>query len=138
MSPADASSGGLADSLSMAAVAKKIMVGYDGSDSARRALDRAAELAGYGATVTVMRVCSSAGGEGLLAEACDRLAQRQIRARVIERFGDAAETLVETATAEEVDLLILGKNGNGAVRLALGSVSASVVGNASCDVLVVR
>ena len=122
----------------MAAVAKKMMVAYDGSESARRALDRAAELAGYGATVTVVRVGSSERDEALLAEARKHLAERHIRARVVQRFGEAAETLVESATAEDVDLLILGRNRDGVAQPALGSVSAEVLGNVSCDVLVVR
>jgi nucleotide-binding universal stress UspA family protein len=42
-----------------AAVASRILVGYDGSEPAQRALDRAAELAGYGTTVTVVSVAPS-------------------------------------------------------------------------------
>jgi nucleotide-binding universal stress UspA family protein len=123
----------------MAAVAKRIMVGYDGAEPARRALDRAAELAGYGATVTVVRVANSGGEDDSLSEARDRLAGRHVRARVVERFGEPAETLVEIATAEDADLLIVGsRNRNGLARLALGSVSGRVVRDAPCDVLVVR
>ncbi|MEX2646247.1 MAG: universal stress protein, partial [Gaiellaceae bacterium] len=47
------------------AVAARIVVGYDGSEPAQRALDRAAELAGYGTTVTVVSVAPSVYTQGL-------------------------------------------------------------------------
>ena len=45
----------------MAAQPRTILVGYDDSDAARRALDRAADLAGYGSRLTVV---SGARNEG--------------------------------------------------------------------------
>ena len=130
------------------------MVGYDGSDGARRALDRAADLAGYGSTVSVVNVARSIyahtfnelpdiesveTGKRLLAEARDRLAERQVTARVTERVGDAADELVEAAAEEAVDLLVVGRRGGSKLaRLVLGSVSREVVAKAPCDVLVVH
>jgi len=122
----------------MAAIAKKIMVGFDGSDEARRALDRAAELAGYGSTVTVVNVVSSARGERPLADARDHLAKRHVRARIVERVGEPADTLIETAAAEDVDLLVVGSRNGGGKRFVLGPVTDRVVHDAPCDVLVVR
>ena len=123
----------------MAWVAKKIMVGFDGSDAARRALDRAAELAGYGSTVTVVNVGSAeGGGRRLLAQARDHLAEQHVRAQVVERVGEPAETLIDTATSEDADLLIVGRRNGGGERFALGSVTDRVVQEAPCDVLIVR
>ena len=48
-----------------ATVAKRIVVGYDGSGPAQRALDRVAELAGYGTSVTVVSAAPSMYGEAL-------------------------------------------------------------------------
>jgi len=121
----------------MAAIAKKIMVGFDGSDEARRALDRAAELAGYGSTVTVVNVVSSARRGRPLADARDHLAKRHVRAEVVERVGEPAEALIDTAKAEDADLLIVGRR-NGGESFAPGSVTDRVVHGAPCDVLVVR
>lgn len=121
----------------MAAIAKKIMVGYDGSPVARRALERAAELAGYGSTITVVNVASSDRGGRLLADAREHLAMRHIRAHVIERSGDPAEALIDTATSEDADLLVVGRR-NGGEPFALGSVTDRILQEAPCDVLVVR
>jgi len=121
----------------MAAIAKKIMVGFDGSDEARRALDRAAELAGYGSTVTVVNVVSSARRGRPLADARDHLAKRHVRAQVVERVGEPAEALIDTATAEDADLLVVGRR-NGSEPFGPGSVTDRIVQEAPCDVLLVR
>jgi nucleotide-binding universal stress UspA family protein len=53
--------------------------------------------------------------------------------------GDPGDTIVEAATAEQVDMVLVGSHGRGAVgRFFLGSVSEHVVRNAPCPVLVVR
>jgi nucleotide-binding universal stress UspA family protein len=118
----------------MAAVAKRIMVAFDGSDSARRALDRAADLAGYGSNVTVVSV-SSPGANGQSARLL-REAERQLEARLIPVYGlnpvgDPAEELLRAAAALGVDVLVIGGRPD-------GSVGAELVERAPCDVLVVR
>ena len=53
--------------------------------------------------------------------------------------GDVATRICETATSEAVDLVILGTHDRGLwSRLWFGSVSAQVVRDAPCPVLVVR
>jgi nucleotide-binding universal stress UspA family protein len=53
--------------------------------------------------------------------------------------GDPGDTIVEAATAEQVDMVLVGSHGRGAVgRFFLGSVSEHVVRHAPCPVLVVR
>jgi nucleotide-binding universal stress UspA family protein len=53
--------------------------------------------------------------------------------------GDAGESIVEAATAEAADLIVVGTHERGAVgRLFLGSVSDHVVRHARCPVMVVR
>ena len=121
----------------MAAIAKRIMVGYDGSPVAQRALERAAELAGYGSTLTVVSVVSSEEGGRLVSDARDRLARRHVRARIIQRVGEPAEVLIDAAAAEDVDLLVVGRR-NGGGEGALGPVTDRLVHEAPCDVLVVR
>ncbi len=124
----------------MAGRAQSILVGYDGSETAQRALDAAASLAGYGSTLAVVSV-SPEGRPALrrpLVEARGRLARRQVEASYLGRFGDAAEQLVETARDLGVDLVVVGRRRGALQRLVLGSVSAQVVRRAHCDVLVVR
>jgi nucleotide-binding universal stress UspA family protein len=124
----------------MATRSQSILVGFDGSDAARRALDAAASLVGYGSTLAVVSV----GPEGRpvprrpLVEARDRLLTQQIQASYLEQVGDPAEQLVQTARELDVDLVVVGRRKSSLQRLVLGSVSAKVVRRAPCDVLVVR
>ncbi|MEX0673916.1 MAG: universal stress protein [Gaiellaceae bacterium] len=136
------------------AVAARIVVGYDGSEPAQRALDRAAELAGYGTTVTVVSVAPSVytqglqpvadpddseRARGLLAEARDRLALRHVPVATRHAVGEPAAMIVEAADELEADLIVVGtRNGNAVERLVLGSTSTKVLHHAHCDVLVVR
>lgn len=53
--------------------------------------------------------------------------------------GDPGEAIVEAATSEQVDLVVVGSHGRSGVgRMLLGSVSDFVVRRAPCPVLVVR
>lgn len=118
---------------------RTILVGYDGSQSAQRALDTAADLTGYASRLTVVTVRSNGVGDGVANDARERLLARQVLARYLEPAGEPAETLIETASEEGADLLVVGRREQSAMRrLVLGSVSSKVVRNAPCDVLVVR
>lgn len=134
---------------------ESVIVGYDGSDEAKRALDRAAEFARAGAKVTVVASVGvethafrsmgrrdpteSAEISSALDEAQAHLKEQGIASEAIEGEGDAADVLVEAAKETGADLLIVGTRGLGATKRALlGSVSSSVVHRAPCDVLVVR
>lgn len=53
--------------------------------------------------------------------------------------GNPGEAIVEAATSEQVDLIVVGSHGrSGVERMLLGSVSDFVVRRAPCPVLVVR
>ena len=53
--------------------------------------------------------------------------------------GDPGESIIEAATAESADMIVVGSHGRGTVsRFLIGSVSDHVVRNAQCPVLVVR
>lgn len=53
--------------------------------------------------------------------------------------GEPGQSIVDAAAAEQVDLIVVGTHGRGAVgRLLIGSVSDFVLRNAPCPVLVVR
>ena len=124
--------------------AQKIVVGYDGSEGARRALVHAAELAGYGSTLTVVSVLSGQNGsscDGYAVEpredARQILANRQVVGRYLTPAGDPAGELLEAVRRLDADLLVVGKR-NGSRLERLGTVTARVVHEAPCDVLLVE
>ena len=114
------------------------MVGFDGSESATRALDTAADLTGYGSTLAVVTVVGDGTGEAATASARDLLQRRHVEARYHEVSGEPAEELVRKAHELDADLIVVGRRSRSPLRRLLGSVSARVVRRAHCDVLVVR
>jgi nucleotide-binding universal stress UspA family protein len=132
----------------------KIVVGYDGSEAAERALERATTLGGEDSRVVVVAAAESHARTGItegshldpseierrrrdLHDAQAYLLKRGIEAETIEAQGDPGDVIVEAA--KDADLAIVGSRGlNPLQRLLMGSVSSKVVHRAECDVLVVR
>lgn len=133
----------------------KILVAYDGSESAKRALEEAAKLVRDDGTLTVVSVAEELPQFGRAAamlvpeedeerrhelrEAKAMLAERGITAKVVERRGDAATMILDEAEKEGVELIVMGTRGLGSgKRWLLGSVSTKVLHHAPSNVLVVR
>jgi len=132
----------------------KIVVGYDGSDSARRALERAVSLRRGDARIVVVAAAEQRASTGFtdgarldpseierrrqdLAEAQKLLSERGIDCEILEGQGDPGDVVVQAA--KDADLAVVGSRGlNPLQRVVLGSVSSKVVQRADCDVLVVR
>jgi nucleotide-binding universal stress UspA family protein len=130
-----------------------LVLGYDGSEGSRRALQRVRQLAidyrmlvivavvpdirsaGMGADLAGSRV----DPERVLGEARELLDGCQ--GAVIEAragVGDPAVVLTDIAREVDAELLIVGRRGGDFVtRTLLGSVAQRVVEHAPCDVLVV-
>ncbi len=137
---------------------KKILVGVDGSEHALKAVRLAGELA---------RTCSAdlvivhayapipAGlGEPNLQQAIsERLNEaNEVLERALQEVGftpktvetealegGAADVILRVAEVREVDLIVVGSRGLGALAsLLLGSQSQDVIQRATCPVLVVR
>jgi len=134
---------------------KQIVVGYDGSEQSRRALERAAQIVAEDGRITLVtaggilpsapQVSSAAPADDVeerrrvLAEGHERLAALGIDARVVEAVGDPTDAIIDTARDVDADLIVVGTRGrNVAARVLLGSVSTTIVNQAHCDVLVVR
>jgi nucleotide-binding universal stress UspA family protein len=132
----------------------RIIVGYDGSDHARRALEVAAAI-GNGASIKVVSAVNvpAAGGHGgpgadpdeaaernrELREARDFFASKGLRVETAEGYGDPSDVLIDEARDAEADLIVVGTRGRNKVEgLLLGSVSTRLVQNAPCSVLVAR
>jgi nucleotide-binding universal stress UspA family protein len=126
-----------------------VVVGYDGSDAARRALTRAAAAAGARGHVVVVHA-SEAGvddadeepsgrGAALAREANDLLAADGVAVSTRLMEGDAAEALVQVAREVDPRLIVIGARGGDFVARTLrGSIGERLVARAPCDLLVVR
>jgi nucleotide-binding universal stress UspA family protein len=130
---------------------KRILVAYDGSEPARRALDTTIELAKLsGALVTVASVVPVHPGRvpidpwddpavhtQELREAKRILGEHGIQAEFVRPYGDPAreiEALVETGG---FDTIVVGSRGLGAVsRFLQGSVSEHVATHADATVVI--
>jgi nucleotide-binding universal stress UspA family protein len=136
---------------------KTIVVGYDDGEPARRALDRAADIAErFGASLVVTSVTPilhdaiRSGGptdpgdsfehhKDELKAARDHLSGRNVEARYQPAVGEPADTIVELADSENADLIVVGTREPGIVERLLGqSVSDSVARHAHRDVLIVH
>jgi nucleotide-binding universal stress UspA family protein len=117
---------------------RKIVVGYDGSAAAGRALEAAADLAGYGSTLAVVTVRTPDVNGAASCDARKRLHERHQEALYHEPVGEPAEQLVEKAVELDADLVVVGRRSRAPLEALLGSVSSGVVDGAPCNVLVVR
>lgn len=138
---------------------KTILVGYDDSEPAMRALARAAELAvAFDAEVIVTSVAPALVGavaaRGIgpidpadppelhreeLRHAASFLGERGIRATYTVALGNPATEILDLAESRGADLIVVGTREAGLLeRLVAPSVSGSVKRKAHCDVLVVH
>lgn len=138
---------------------RRIVVGVDGSESARKALKWAvAEADAWGAEITAVAAVPMASGAGALAWLPAAVDRDQVLADVragldqavseavkdhpgvtVRRHaldGNAAQLMAEFSTA--VDLVVVGSRGRGGFSgLLLGSTSQGVLSHAACPVMVV-
>ena len=129
------------------------MIGLDDSGHSKQALDFVSKMRWpAGSTVLLVTVQRSPFGkptsrsaeqrrkhESFLASAAGRPRESGLstETRVLE--GDPRDELVNTASDERCDLVVVGSHGRtGLARLLLGSVASHVVTHAPCSVLVVK
>jgi nucleotide-binding universal stress UspA family protein len=122
-----------------------ILLAYNGTDVADRALERAAELAKlYEARLIVTSVTPVVVGsvpDGKpgpdLQRADERLRALGVEGELVEAIGDIPSAIVEVADANDVGLIVLGTREPSQVERMLGhSVSETVQRMAHCDVLI--
>lgn len=124
---------------------KTIVVGYDESDPAERALQRATELARfYEAKLVVTSVVPvliklGEGSEPEPMNTQERLRELDVEAEVVEAIGDPADAIVQVAEQRGADLIVVGTREPSLIERELGhSVSEQVQRRAHCDVLIVH
>jgi nucleotide-binding universal stress UspA family protein len=137
-----------------------IVVGTNGTSTAKGAVAAAASLAKtHDSTVhlvwafkpvaamamtdpTAMAVAPSdaemqAQVAGLLDDLVEQLGRDGVKAQAHAVGQAAANAIIEVATREEADLIIVGNKGMKGARRALGSVPNTVAHHACCAVLIV-
>ncbi len=139
---------------------RKLLVALDGSARARGVLAAAASLASRtGARLVLLRATSISGELPLEAYASDpdevervlaeralvdleELARSANAMSVVESIradaGPAWRVIEDVARSEDVDMIVIGAHGYGAIERLVGTVAAKVVDHADRPVLVVR
>ena|SRR6185295_6086092 len=136
---------------------KRILIAYDHTESARRALEHGAKLANaFGSQVIVTSVAPLLVGSPRatgpidpldppakhieeLEAARDLLSEQGIEAELLPATGDPAGAIVMIADERDVDLVIVGTREPGLVeRIMRHSVSAEVARRVHRDLLIVH
>jgi nucleotide-binding universal stress UspA family protein len=141
-----------------------IVVGTDGSDTAKEAVRQATELAQQvGANVHLVSayepvpegrlrderqqvpddlqfmVNPREDVNGLLKESGEEIEQRGIEVETHAREGDPADAILDVAEEKQAGLIVVGNKGmTGAKRFLLGSVPNKVSHHAPCSVMIIR
>jgi nucleotide-binding universal stress UspA family protein len=141
-----------------------IVVGTDGSDTAKEAVRQATELAkALGSSVHLVSAYEPIG-EGRLREerqqvpddmqwmvnpredvnatlraAADEIQEAGVQVDTYAREGDPADAILDVAEEQKADLIVVGNKGmTGAKRFLLGSVPNKVSHHAPCSVMIIR
>jgi nucleotide-binding universal stress UspA family protein len=136
---------------------KRILVAYDGSDSAKKAFSLALDLAAkYGAELSALAVARPPEfGDEVETEALTENSKKHywhvlkplhdiaVAANVAVHFdvavGHPAEQIVRRAESWQADLIVVGHRGRTLFeRWLIGSVAKRVISYAPCAVLVAR
>jgi nucleotide-binding universal stress UspA family protein len=136
---------------------KTILVGYDEGEPAKRALERAAQLAKAldaklvvtsVAPVTTTATARSIGTDPLETSGDHRAELHQahlylesvgLTADYIEAVGHEADSILEAARTRSADMIVVGSREVSVLQRLLGqSVSDAVSHGAHCDVLIVH
>jgi nucleotide-binding universal stress UspA family protein len=138
---------------------QKIIVAYDGSTFAQKAIDKAVELARKEETeiicvnvieeycpiglteidCTIVREMQTKESNAITANALEEFKKAGVNARVIIETGSPAEMIIEVAKREGADMIIAASHGkHGAKKFAFGSATARLIEHSPVPVLVVK
>ena len=141
-----------------------IVVGTDGSETARKAVQQATALAKQvGASISLVSAYEPVSNQrlreehrevpkdlewmvnpredvdGTLQKAAEDIREQGVEAQIFAREGDAADAILDVAEEQKADLIVVGNKGmTGAKRFLLGSVPNKVSHHAPCSVLIIR
>jgi nucleotide-binding universal stress UspA family protein len=141
-----------------------IVVGTDGSETAREAVRQAIDLAkSVGSDISLVSAYEPVSSARLrdesqevpkdlewmvnpredvdatLSEACDEIKEAGVEVKTFAREGDPADAILDVAEEIGAGLIVVGNKGmTGAKRFLLGSVPNKVSHHAPCSVLIIR
>jgi nucleotide-binding universal stress UspA family protein len=142
----------------------RILVGTDGSETAKRAVEEATQLAKQtGASIDIVsayepvpssrlreerleapsdiehKVNPNEDVDAILEEAAADVRQAGVDVRTFARQGEPADAILDVAEEQGADLIVVGNKGmTGAKRFLLGSVPNKVSHHAPSSVLIIR
>lgn len=134
-----------------------VLIATDGSDEAEGCIEHGLDVAeAVGARVHVLYVVETKAnyiltvgltddelrsyreyGEEVVSEVVDRVSERSLSGEGAIRTGRPAEEIVDYAAENDADLVVMGKQGHGAVERHLGSTSEKVIRMIDAPVTVV-
>ena len=138
---------------------KKILLAYDGSEGAEKALEAGINLAKthqaelwamtvqerlprYGGTIDEVQEEKEAADERygkILEQARARAQEEGLEIKTLRPFGHPAQTIIEVAKEGQFDLILVGHSGlSGVWAKFLGTTAEKVSRHAPCSVLIVR
>jgi nucleotide-binding universal stress UspA family protein len=138
---------------------QKLIVAYDGSTFAQKAIDKAVELAKKEETeiicvnviedfcpiglteidCTIVREMQTKESNAITANALEEFKKAGVNARVIIEIGSPAEMIIEVAKREGADMIIAASHGkHGAKKFAFGSATARLIEHSPVPVLVMK
>lgn len=141
-----------------------IVVGTDGSDTAKEAVRQATELANsVGGTIHLVSAFEPVADQRLreerqdvpkdlewmvnpkedvnatLREAAEGIKSAGVQVQTYAREGDPADAILDVAEEKNADLIAVGNKGmTGAKRFLLGSVPNKISHHAPCSVMIIR
>jgi len=134
---------------------KKILVGFDGSEGAEQALNRAMMMIDTYGEMIILAVVPSLDektfvdedmyqnlkrkAKNLVDNLITDIGQHEYNVTGIVEEGDPAAIIIDIASRENVDLIVLGSKGQSELgQYLIGSVANKVVQYAAKPVMVVR
>ncbi len=145
---------------------KKILVPYDGSEHAKKALAQAAAIAvdGEGAMLYIASICNMVSAmsnfdqvsiaEGCLTtkltedleaqckadlEEAKAMVPKELAVETLYEVGSPGPVLLNLSKDHDCDLIVMGSRGLGPLKgIFMGSVSSYLVSRSKCPVLIVK
>lgn len=123
---------------------RRILLATDGTELSAAAVDAAINLARAWRLPLTVVYASPDGEDAAVAREtvdaiCRRTAVLEVDCEAVVQTGRAEEVIASVARTSDADLIVVGSHGrSGIMSVIHGSVSAQVIGAATCPVLVVR